>query len=76
MRTYRSSNKYGAESKEALRPTFIEGLAETHIACKYVAASNAPVSPHGILKVPIIPWVIGLTFLQYAGKYSSFVKYR
>lgn len=32
----------------------MDGLAETEIACKYVDARRALVSPHGIVKRPIL----------------------
>jgi len=45
--TYRSSRRYGAALKEALRATSIEGLAETGVAWRRRRAWRAPPSLHG-----------------------------
>jgi len=53
-RSYRSSRIYGADENDVFNATFIEGLAETHIACRWVDARSAPVNPQDTLKNPIL----------------------
>jgi hypothetical protein len=68
--TNSSSTRYGAEGKEALKPTFIDGLAEAHSNWRYVATNRALVMPHGKLRSPILQVVPVGT--QYASFYTAF----
>lgn len=53
--TNNNSTRYGADEKDALSPTLIEGEAEAHSEQRYVEANKAPVMHCKNLQVPISP---------------------